>query len=81
MSGLLANVQIRVELEQEQIREQSWLMKQTVELAQDNQLKLRNVTYIHVQVTLLKLFSFGFRRNFDTFTKQFSDTFYVAVFI
>ena len=55
MSGSLGNVQIHVELEPEQIREQSWLMKHTVVLALDSRLRLKYVTRIHAKVMPHKL--------------------------
>ena len=50
--GLLANVQIHVELEPEQIPERSRWLKQTVELALDNLLGLKNVIRSHAPVRL-----------------------------
>ena len=60
-SGSLVNAQTRVVLELEQIREPSWLLNKTVELALDNTLRLRNVTSIHAQVIKHKWLSVCFK--------------------
>ena len=51
----MGNVQIHVELQQERIHERSWSLKQTVELALDSLLRLKNVTRTLARVKTINI--------------------------